>query len=297
MRPIPENRLDRRIIRVWRISAVINVTIWSVLSLGIVGALWLAGTMQTDSGLTTAAPALTIAFIVLLVGAVLFAVLFVGIMPKLRHLRWRYQVNPEEIDILKGIIWRDAIIVPLVRVQNVDTKQGPLMRAKVWHRLPWPLLPENTRYRGLPLKRQMLYVIAWHIWQGWRKKMSDPKQGSSANLKDVPSGDLPGGRDNHQSDQIALITPTLDAEGRIATGRHRMEIAYIALASLRILAGLLFALIVSYGSISFAALSGSGQWSDSGNRSSHRACGPTNRIGCYQQHCLLINGSLGAYQH
>ncbi len=129
MRPIPENRLDRRIIRVWRISAVINVTIWSVLSLGIVGALWLAGTMQTDSGLTTAAPALTIAFIVLLVGAVLFAVLFVGIMPKLRHLRWRYQVNPEEIDILKGIIWRERIIVPLVRVQNVDTKQGPLMRA------------------------------------------------------------------------------------------------------------------------------------------------------------------------
>lgn len=100
-------------------------------------------------------------------------------------------------------------------------------------------------------------MIAWHIWQGWRKKMSDPKQGSSANLKDVPSGDLPGGRDNHQSDQIALITPTLDAEGRIAPGRHRMEIAYIALASLRILAGLLFALIVSYGSI-LAALSGSG---------------------------------------
>jgi hypothetical protein len=85
--------------------------------------------MQVNPGLAAAAPALGVAFLVLAAVAVLLAVLFVGIMPKLRHLRWRYQVNPEEIDILKGIIWRERIIVPLVRVQNVDTKQGPLMRA------------------------------------------------------------------------------------------------------------------------------------------------------------------------
>ena len=129
MRPIPEYRLDKRIIRVWRISAVLNVALWSLLSLGCIGALWLVGTMQIDSGLATAVPALGIAFLVLTALAVLMAILFVGIMPKLRHLRWRYQVNSEEIDILKGIIWRERIIVPLVRVQNVDTKQGPLMRA------------------------------------------------------------------------------------------------------------------------------------------------------------------------
>lgn len=129
MRPIPENRLDKRIIRVWRISALLNVAIWSVVFLGGVGTLWLVGTIQENSGLAAARAALGIAFIVLFAIAVLSTVLLVGIMPKLRHLRWRYQVNPEEIDILKGIIWRERIIVPLVRVQNVDTKQGPLMRA------------------------------------------------------------------------------------------------------------------------------------------------------------------------
>ncbi|NLG11115.1 MAG: PH domain-containing protein [Coriobacteriaceae bacterium] len=45
------------------------------------------------------------------------------------------------------------------------------------------------------------------------------------------------------------ITPTFDADGRLAPGRHRMEIVYIALSSFRILLGFLFALIVGYGPI------------------------------------------------
>ena len=31
------------------------------------------------------------------------------------------------IFIRRGIIWRHTIVIPLVRVQNIDTEQGPLL--------------------------------------------------------------------------------------------------------------------------------------------------------------------------
>ena len=38
-------------------------------------------------------------------------------------------MSPEYLDIARGIIWRKRFIIPFIRVQNTDTRQGPVLRA------------------------------------------------------------------------------------------------------------------------------------------------------------------------
>ncbi len=52
----------------------------------------------------------------------------VFIVPPISWTRWRYSINENEIDLLRGIIVRKETLIPLSRVQHVDTRQGPLLR-------------------------------------------------------------------------------------------------------------------------------------------------------------------------
>jgi uncharacterized protein len=54
--------------------------------------------------------------------------LVVGVMPGLRWRRWRYEIRPDEVDLQRGIFWISRTLVPLARIQHVDTRQGPLQR-------------------------------------------------------------------------------------------------------------------------------------------------------------------------
>ena len=68
-------------------------------------------------------------FGVLLVLAVLaLAGVVVGVVPELRWRRWRYEIRPDEVDLQRGIFWISRTLVPLARIQHVDTRQGPLQR-------------------------------------------------------------------------------------------------------------------------------------------------------------------------
>ena len=49
------------------------------------------------------------------------------IFPKIIWERWRYEISEHEIDLCYGLWIRKRTIIPMVRVQHVDTKQGPLM--------------------------------------------------------------------------------------------------------------------------------------------------------------------------
>ncbi|MEC1012010.1 PH domain-containing protein [Bacillus altitudinis] len=68
------------------------------------------------------------------IGAILFGlwilqVIFgIWLIPKIRHHIWRYEVFENEIEIQHGLIRVTRVIVPMVRVQHVDTSQGPLLR-------------------------------------------------------------------------------------------------------------------------------------------------------------------------
>jgi membrane protein YdbS with pleckstrin-like domain len=129
MRALPTRKLDRRITRVWRLSALANVLIWTLVVLLPIGIVWLALGGADGAGRSTATNILGLVCLGVLAFSAVIFIIFVVIVPKIRWIQWSFEVHDEEIDIHKGIFWRKRIIIPLIRVQNVDTRQGPIMRA------------------------------------------------------------------------------------------------------------------------------------------------------------------------
>ncbi len=50
-----------------------------------------------------------------------------AIFPRIKWERWRYTVSEHDIELSYGLWIRRQTVIPMVRVQHVDTKQGPLM--------------------------------------------------------------------------------------------------------------------------------------------------------------------------
>jgi uncharacterized protein len=108
-------RLDPRAITVWRITGTLNM-----LPL-LVGA-GFAGWALSRSGGGFLFGVLPVLAVLALAGVV------VGVVPGLRWRRWRYEIRSDEVDLQRGIFWISRTLVPLARIQHVDTRQGPLQR-------------------------------------------------------------------------------------------------------------------------------------------------------------------------
>jgi membrane protein YdbS with pleckstrin-like domain len=61
--------------------------------------------------------------------AVLIGLVAVLAVPALRWRRWRWEVREHEIDIRHGTIAVTRTLVPMLRVQHVDTKRDLLQQA------------------------------------------------------------------------------------------------------------------------------------------------------------------------
>lgn len=53
------------------------------------------------------------------------------VFPRIKWGRWRYEISEHDIDLCYGLWVKTRTIIPMVKVQHVDTKQGPLMKAFV----------------------------------------------------------------------------------------------------------------------------------------------------------------------
>ncbi|MEJ7652163.1 MAG: PH domain-containing protein [Chloroflexia bacterium] len=111
----PHERLDRSAITLWRVNGLIEsgFTFLAASAAAAVASLF-ADLPWYISGLP-------------LVVALLVAVITVGVAPTVRWRRWRYEIR-EEVDLQRGAIYITRTLVPLARVQHVDTQQGPLER-------------------------------------------------------------------------------------------------------------------------------------------------------------------------
>lgn len=49
-------------------------------------------------------------------------------IPYLQWKKWRYSIDSNEIDLVRGVIVKTETLIPINRVQHVDTRQGPLLR-------------------------------------------------------------------------------------------------------------------------------------------------------------------------
>jgi uncharacterized protein len=62
------------------------------------------------------------------VRAVAVAVALSGsaLFPRLRYRTWRYEVRDEELDLLRGALVVTRTLIPMTRVQHVETERNPL---------------------------------------------------------------------------------------------------------------------------------------------------------------------------
>lgn len=111
----PQKRISKKAITVWRISGVISILVsWILAGVAIFlihifnGPFWIS---------------------VILIGMELISsYFFVFLLPKLRWRRFRYDVREEEVELQKGILIVKRTLIPMIRVQHVDTVQGPILR-------------------------------------------------------------------------------------------------------------------------------------------------------------------------
>ncbi|WP_099156479.1 PH domain-containing protein [Virgibacillus ndiopensis] len=115
MRQPPKNTIAEDAVKAWKISeAIFMGIIWLIVIAGFIisllldFSLWYAGAAIIICGIST--------------------YLFVFMVPKIRFRRWRYEVFDQEIYIQHGIFIVSRTLVPMIRVQHVDTKQGPILK-------------------------------------------------------------------------------------------------------------------------------------------------------------------------
>lgn len=112
----PKEKLDPRARRVWTIGDLLMTAILTTVAWGVTYTLWRA--LEFDRMATFVIPA---AF-----GVVLVAWAF--IRPEIEFRQWRFEIREDEVDLLHGVITRTRQVVPMSRIQHVDTRRGPLQR-------------------------------------------------------------------------------------------------------------------------------------------------------------------------
>ncbi len=119
MRDLPTNKLNPKIKNVWRINDALWIT---VVFLCCFIPLAIAARTEPASWAFVSLGALVCVYVIALV-------IWLVVLPPIRFMRWRYELSGDYLDIARGIIWRKRFIVPFIRVQNTDTRQGPILRA------------------------------------------------------------------------------------------------------------------------------------------------------------------------
>jgi uncharacterized protein len=111
----PQKRISAKALTVWKISGLIKIVIsWILTGVAIFllhifnGPFWIS---------------------VILIGIELISTyLFIFLLPSIKWRRWRYDVRDEEVELQEGIFIVKRTLIPMIRVQHVDTVQGPILR-------------------------------------------------------------------------------------------------------------------------------------------------------------------------
>ncbi len=118
MEPVdaPSRMLDPRVKTAWRIQTAIVAIPVAFFGLISAGALWVASSPM---------------WLAILVGVagLAFAVIMLWPVPEVRYRRWRWEVTDLEVRLQHGLIVIERVVIPMVRIQHVDTSQGPIMHA------------------------------------------------------------------------------------------------------------------------------------------------------------------------
>lgn len=112
----PSEKLDPNAKKVWIIGDLIGAVIFSAIVFGMA---FFARLLFEFSWLWVIVPTL----IVVAINAV-----WIIVTPRIRYNQWRFEIREDEVDLLHGILVRTRQIVPMSRIQHVDTTRGPIQR-------------------------------------------------------------------------------------------------------------------------------------------------------------------------
>lgn len=115
MRVQPIHQLPEKAQIVWRLYGIFYTAIIMVVTVGI-GFL----TYKYDWPQWILWLAITLVLIVGILSMIIF--------PSIRWKVWRYEVREQEIEIQSGLFVVKRTLIPMVRVQHVDTEQGPILK-------------------------------------------------------------------------------------------------------------------------------------------------------------------------
>ena len=111
--PAPELRsLDPRVVRLWRLTTGFSTLVWALLATGVLAAVGVPRELWSIVVLILAAGAISAMFVT----------------PR-RYRAWRFIVDPMNVRLRHGVMWRKDSVVPHGRIQHVDTTQGPIERS------------------------------------------------------------------------------------------------------------------------------------------------------------------------
>ncbi len=120
MLPDGFERLDPRYVHVQQIAGLITAGIVAAVALLGLGSLGLAaGVSWMVAGFGVGA---------WLAGSALLA-WWLWIWPRRAYAHASYRLDPEGLEIRRGVVWRRVINVPHTRVQHTDVSQGPIERS------------------------------------------------------------------------------------------------------------------------------------------------------------------------
>ena len=111
----PKKRISERALKVWRIYGIIYSVFFLLLAGGVIGFTIVFNWPVWMSVVSILLFALSVYF-------------FVVFFPTMRWKRWRYEIREQEIELQRGVFVIKRTLVPMVRVQHVDTQQGPILR-------------------------------------------------------------------------------------------------------------------------------------------------------------------------
>ncbi|MGM0506232.1 MAG: PH domain-containing protein [Bacteroidota bacterium] len=114
--PVPTGRLSPRIIRVWQWGIALRSAILPV-------AWGFYALYQPPFS-----PTQWIFWGALFALLILFWIVMVFKYPVWKWKNWRYSIDRNQIELHHGVWFRQQTVIPLNRVQHVDTRQGPLLR-------------------------------------------------------------------------------------------------------------------------------------------------------------------------
>ncbi|WP_053020506.1 PH domain-containing protein [Staphylococcus haemolyticus] len=112
------NYMNKNGLKVMRIASMITSIIFTIIVI--------IASILCDLYIEEMSRALLVSLAIVLI--ILCCVVFIVITPFLKYKNFRYSHSNDEIYIRRGIIFINTKIIPFYRIQNIDIKEGFLMR-------------------------------------------------------------------------------------------------------------------------------------------------------------------------